>query len=212
MVYIYIHIYTHTHTHTYIYIHIWCCSGCLENTFLSLLYGAGRFICLLVVYAQFVDGSPSIISAALLEYKEHSQAFTNGPFCPLVRLSWQQSFLRWADFSIHSVLTSSITPYRTSSTSHYDHRSLERWPFVARRNTFRRNFHKMSERHFEEWKLNGFKQDLCYTQEERGERTNKKTTSLTARETGPRVTQLSFFFSINGWKRSNHRLDPLLNL
>jgi hypothetical protein len=34
--------------------------------FLRLLYGAGRFICLLAVYAQFVDGSPSIISAALI--------------------------------------------------------------------------------------------------------------------------------------------------
>jgi hypothetical protein len=34
--------------------------------FLRLLYGAGRFICLLAVYVQFVDGSPSIISAALI--------------------------------------------------------------------------------------------------------------------------------------------------
>jgi hypothetical protein len=43
-----------------------CCSGCLEILFLRLLYGAGRFICLMAVYAQFLDGSPSIISAALI--------------------------------------------------------------------------------------------------------------------------------------------------
>jgi hypothetical protein len=38
----------------------------LEILFMCFLYGAGRFICLLAVYAQFVDGWPSIISAALL--------------------------------------------------------------------------------------------------------------------------------------------------
>jgi hypothetical protein len=43
-----------------------CCSGCSEILFLRLVYGAGRFICLLAVYAQFVDGCPSIISAALI--------------------------------------------------------------------------------------------------------------------------------------------------
>jgi hypothetical protein len=50
----------------------------------------------------------------------------------------------------------------------------------------------MSERHLEEKTLNGFKQDLFCTQEKRGERTNKKTMSLTVCETGPRVTQLNF--------------------
>jgi hypothetical protein len=38
----------------------------LTQIAIILLYGAGRFICLLAVYAQFVDGSPSIISAALI--------------------------------------------------------------------------------------------------------------------------------------------------
>jgi hypothetical protein len=46
-----------------------CYSGCFEILFVCLLYGAGRFICLLAVYAFLVDGSPSIISAALIEVK-----------------------------------------------------------------------------------------------------------------------------------------------
>jgi hypothetical protein len=43
-----------------------CCSCYLEILFMCLLYGAGRLICLLTVYASFVDGSPSIISVALI--------------------------------------------------------------------------------------------------------------------------------------------------
>jgi hypothetical protein len=109
-------------------------------------------------------------------------------------------FVRIFPFPRHSsdrsYLTSWITPYQTSSTSHYDHRSLERWPFLARPNNFPFNFHKMYERHLEEWKLNGFKQDLCCRGEERGQKANKKTKNLTACKMGPRVdlTQLSFLF------------------
>ena len=111
-------------------------------------------------------------------------------------------FVRIIPFPRHSsdrsYLTSWITPYQTSSTSHYDHRSLERWPFLARPNNFPFNFHKMYERHLEEWKLNGFKQDLCCRGEERGQKANKKTKNLTACKMGPQVdlTQLSFLFWI----------------
>jgi hypothetical protein len=38
----------------------------LEILFLRLLYGAGRFICLLAIYVKSVDGSPRINSAALI--------------------------------------------------------------------------------------------------------------------------------------------------
>jgi hypothetical protein len=38
---------------------------------MCLLYGAGRFICLLAFYVQFVDGSPSVISATLIPAVHH---------------------------------------------------------------------------------------------------------------------------------------------
>jgi hypothetical protein len=38
----------------------------LFGSTLCLLYGGGRFICLLFIYAYSVDGSSSIISAALI--------------------------------------------------------------------------------------------------------------------------------------------------
>ena len=70
----------------------------------------------------------------------------------------------------------------------------------------------MSERHFEEWTLNGFKQDLCCTQEKRGEWTNKKTMILTVCETGPRATELSFFFLSKRMKAKQPQTEPIIEL
>jgi hypothetical protein len=116
-------------------------------------------------------------------------------------------FVRIFPFSRHSsdrsYLSLWITPYQTSLTSHYDNRSL-----VLLRD--RINTCAMFIKCLEELKLNGFKQDLCCREEERGQKANRKTKTLTACKMGPCVglTQLSFLFWTKGRKRSNQRLNP----